>query len=173
MKWQEQSGKDGYREDIPEKCSLKNIKIGLDIGSTSESWKEVSRESGQPEKKNSRHVWLSSEPLDRFNLHERCNIAARSRWCIETGILVEKHHGYEYEHCFSYDWNVMKGYHALMRLGHMFNVLARYSQRLARIIEDTGARGLIRLVRDTMSGPWLDYMWLEDRLSTPFQLRLV
>ncbi len=67
----------------------------------------------------------------------------------------------------------MKGYHALMRLGHMFNVLARYSQRLARIIEDTGARGLIRLVRDTMSGPWLDYMWLEDRLSTPFQLRLV
>lgn len=145
----------------------------LHVVECKESWNKVSRESGQPEKKCSRHVWLSSEPLDRFNLHERCNLAARSRWCIETGILVEKHHGYEYEHCFSYDWNVMKGYHALMRIGHMFNVLARYSERLAKIIKDTGVRGLIRFIRNTMSGPWLDYPWLETRLAAPFQLRLV
>lgn len=145
----------------------------LHVVECKERWKEVNRESGKPEEKNSRHVWLSSEPLDRLNLHERCNLAARSRWCIETGILVEKHHGYEYEHCFSYDWNVMKGYHALMRLGHMFNVLARYSERLAKIIKDTGVRGLIRLIRNTMSGPWLDYPWLEERMNAPFQLRLV
>lgn len=145
----------------------------LHVVECKESWKEVNRDSCQPEEKSSRHVWLSSEPLDRFNLHERCNLAARSRWCIETGILVEKHHGYEYEHCFSYDWNVMKGYHALMRLGHMFNSLARYSERLTKIIKDTGVRGLIRFIRETMSGPWLDYPWLKERLSAPFQLRLV
>ena len=81
----------------------------LHVVECKESWKEVDRESGKPEEKNSRHVWLSSEPLNRFNFHERCNLAARSRWCIESNILVEKHHGYKYEHCFSYDWNVMKG----------------------------------------------------------------
>lgn len=145
----------------------------LHVVECTETWQEVNPESGQPEEKNSRHVWLSSEPLGKHNLHERCNLAARSRWCIESGILVEKHHGYQYEHCFSYDWNVMKGFHALMRIGHMFNVLAIYSERLAKVVKDTGVRGLIRFVRDTMAGPWLDYPWLEKRLAAPFQLRLV
>lgn len=53
------------------------------------------------------------------NVHERCNLGARHRWGIETGFLVEKHHGYSYEHCFAYHWNAMKGYHALMRLAHL------------------------------------------------------
>ena len=145
----------------------------LHVVECNESWNEIDRESGQPKEKNSRHVWLSSEPLNRLNVHERCNLAARSRWCIETGILVEKHHGYEFEHCFSYDWNVMKGHHALMRLGHMFNVLSQYSERLAKIIKDTGIRGLIRFVRETMSGPWLDYSWLNERLAVSYQLRLI
>ena len=67
----------------------------------------------------------------------------------------------------------MKRYHALMRLGHVFNILARYSDRLAKIIKDTGVRGLIRFLWSTMSAPWLDYPWLEKRLNAPFQLRLV
>jgi len=67
----------------------------------------------------------------------------------------------------------MKGFHALMRIGHMFNVLAIYSERLAKVVKDTGVRGLIRLIRDTMASPWLDYPWIEKRLAAPFQLRLV
>jgi len=145
----------------------------LHVVECKERWNQVDRKSGQVEEKNSRHVWLSSEPLNNLNVHERCNLGARSRWCIETSMLVEKHHGYQYEHCFSYDWNVMKGYHALMRLGHMFNVLARYSERMAKVVKDTGVRGLIRFVRDTMASPWLDYTWLNDRLALPFQLRLM
>ncbi|WP_428160360.1 hypothetical protein [Desulfobacter sp.] len=43
-----------------------------------------------------------------------------------------------YENCFSYDWNVMKGYHGLMRLSHVFNISARYSDRLAKVIKDIG-----------------------------------
>jgi hypothetical protein len=66
----------------------------LHVVECQESWNEVDRESGKTEEKNSRHVWLSSEPLNKFNLQERCNLAARSRWCIESCILVEKHHGY-------------------------------------------------------------------------------
>jgi hypothetical protein len=145
----------------------------LHVVECKEMWQEIDPESGQLVDKSSRHVWLSSKPLDKNNLHERCNLGARSRWCIETGILVEKHHGYRYEHCFSYNWNAMKGYHALMRLGHMFNVLARYSEKLSNIVKDTGVRGLTRFIRETMANPWLDYSWLEKRLATPFQLRLV
>ena len=145
----------------------------LHVVECKESWHEINPETGQPEENCSRHVWLSSEPLDRRNLHERCNLGARSRWCIESGILVEKHHGYQYEHCFSYDWNAMKGYHLLMRIGHMLNVLARYSEKLTKIVKDTGVRGLIRFFRETMASPWLDYPWQKERLAAPFQLRLV
>jgi hypothetical protein len=145
----------------------------LHVVECKESWQEINPETGKPEERCSRHVWLSSEPLDRRNLHERCNLGARSRWCIESGILVEKHHGYQYEPCFSYDWNAMKGYHALMRIGHMLNVLARYSERMTKIVNDTGVRGLIRFLRETMASPWLNYRWQKERLAAPFLLRLV
>jgi hypothetical protein len=137
-----------------------------------ETWQEVDKQSAELIDKISRHVWLSSETLNRWNLHERCNLAARSRWGIETNILVEKHHGYSYEHCFSYNWNTMKGYHYLMRLGHLFNAIALYSERLAKIAKDTGVRGLIRFIRETIAHPWLDYEWLTQRMTAPFQLRL-
>ena len=144
----------------------------LHVVECSEVWQEVQKD-GQVVEKKSRHVWLSSEPMNKRNLHERCNLGARFRWGIEAGILVEKHHGYRYEHCFSYNWNAMKGYHYLMRLGHMLNVLARYSKWLAKIVVDTGVRGLIHFIRETIANPWLDHAWLRKRLKAPFQLRLV
>lgn len=138
-----------------------------------ETWQEVEKGSCELVEKCSRHVWLSSEPLHKSNLHDRCNLGARSRWAIETGILVEKHHGYHYEHCFSYDWETMKGYHYLMRLGHLFNTLSRYAERLAKVIRDMGVRGFISFIRQTIASPWLDYEWITKRLSDPFQLRLI
>ena len=150
----------------------KNRQI-LHVVECKEKWQEINFITGQQVEKSSRHVWLSSTPLNRTNLHERCNLGARSRWCIEIGILVEKHHGYQYEHCFSYNWNAMKGYHYLMRLAHLFNSLAIYSERLAKIVQDIGVRGFIRFIRDTISNPWLDYTFLKERLSAFFQLRLV
>lgn len=138
-----------------------------------ETWREIAKETAQVVEKSSRHLWISSEPLHRMNVHERCNLGARSRWTIETGFLVEKHHGYQYEHCFAYSWNAMRGYHYLMQLGHMFNIMARYSERLAKTLRDTGIRGLVSFVRQTIAGPWLDRAWIEERLAAPFQLRLI
>jgi hypothetical protein len=69
-----------------------------------ESWQEIAPGSTQVVPKTSKHAWLSDQPLHRGNVHERCNLGARHRWGIESGILVEKHHGYQYEHCFSYEW---------------------------------------------------------------------
>jgi hypothetical protein len=50
----------------------------------------------------------------------------------------------------------MKGYHYLMRLGHMINVLAQYSEHLVKTIRELGMRGFIRFVRETIGGRWLD-----------------
>ncbi len=56
---------------------------------------------------------------------------------------------------------------------HTFNTMSRYSERLAKIIKDTGLRGLIQLIRQTVANPWLDYEWIERRIGASFQLRLV
>lgn len=138
-----------------------------------ETWQEIEKGSSGVVENRSRHVWISSEPLSRSNLQERCNLGARSRWTIESGFLVEKRHGYQYEHCFSYNWNAMKGYHYLMQLGHMFNVMAKSTERIAKIVTDMGMRGMIRFVRDTIASPWVDREWVMERLALPFQLRLI
>jgi len=137
-----------------------------------ESWKEIAPASTEVVTKTSRHVWISAEPLHKRTVHERCNLGARHRWGIESGILVEKHQGYQYEHCFSYDWKVMCGYHYLMRLGHALNVLARHSYALAKYVRDLGVRGLIAFVRNTIAGPWIDAEDLRQIAAAPCQLRL-
>jgi hypothetical protein len=138
-----------------------------------ETWEEVAKDSAEIVTKQSRHVWISHKPLSKENLHERCNLCARHRWGIESGILVEKRHGYSYEHSFSYNWNAMKGYHYLMRLGHFINVLAVYSECLVDIVREFGVRGFIRFVRETLVGPWLTPSWVQERLGANFQLRLI
>lgn len=137
-----------------------------------EQWEEVDPETAEIVQKSSRHAWISSEPLNRENVHERCNLMARHRWGIENSFLVEKHHGYQYEHCFSYNWNAMRGYHFLMRLAHLINALAQKTERLARLIRRTGIRGLNQLLRETCSGPWLDAERIRALLASPCQLRL-
>lgn len=63
-----------------------------------ESWEEIAANSAAVVAKTARHAWISSVPLNRDNVHERCNLGARHRWGIEEGILVEKRQGYQYEH---------------------------------------------------------------------------
>jgi len=137
-----------------------------------ESWEEVDAKSGEIVTKTSCHAWLSSKPLSKMNLHERCNLGARHRWGIESGFLVEKKHGYQYEHCFSENWNAMKGYHFLMRLGHAFNVLGRYTDALYVIVQKVGVRPFIEFVRETMAGPWLQTEEVRQRFAGTWQLRL-
>lgn len=137
-----------------------------------ESWEEIAPGSTQVVQKTSKHAWLSDQPLHRGNVHERCNLGARHRWGIESGILVEKHHGYQYEHCFSYEWEAMRGYHYLMRLGHALNVLARYSCALVKYVRALGVRGLIDLVRATIAAPWLRAEDIQRIATATCQLRL-
>jgi hypothetical protein len=137
-----------------------------------ETWEEIDPDTCELVTKTSRHARLSGKPLNCRNVHERCNLGARHRWGIETGILVEKRHGYNLEHLFSHDWNAMRGFHYLMRLGHAINVLAHYSCALIKIVRKLGVRGFIDFVRSTMAGRWLDKDRVSQRLEAPFQLRL-
>ena len=67
----------------------------------------------------------------------------------------------------------MKGYHYLMRLGHLFNVLSQYSEALVERIKEMGMRGFIRFIRETLGGPWFDSSWGQEALKVPVQLRLI
>jgi hypothetical protein len=138
-----------------------------------ESWEEWDAAAAEIVTKTARHAWLSSEPLSRNNVHERCNLGARHRWCIEEAILAEKWHGYHYEHCFAEDWNALRGYHYLMRIGHLINILVWYSHALSRVVRSLGVRGFLQFVWTTLVGPWLDAEAVRAKLSTPRQLRLI
>lgn len=147
-------------------------KIVLHVVTCEENWLEVDKSSCEIVNKTSNHAWISSKPLTKSNFHERCNLAARYRWGIENNILIEKHHGYQYEHCFSYDWRAMKGYHYLMHLAHLLNILAEYSESLSGYIKKNGIRNLIQFVLTTITGPWLDSD-IKEQIAKPRRLRLV
>jgi len=137
-----------------------------------ETWQEVDPESGELIDKQTQHVWLSSQRLDPYNVHERCNLGARQRWGIETSFLVEKCQGYHYEHAFSYTWNAMKGYHYLMRLAHLVNALALATKRVASQVRTLGVQAFLRLVRESCAHRWLRPEWIDRFRATPLQLRL-
>jgi hypothetical protein len=159
-----------YEYAAPNTQRKKQLKLHAVI--CEESWEEIALDSTQVVTKTSRHAWLSDQPLHPRNVHSRCNLGARHRWGIESGFLVEKHQGYQYEHCFAYDWQAMRGYHYLMRLGHALNVLARYSYALAKYVRDLGVRGLIEFVRSTIAGPWLKAEDFQRIVTATGQIRL-
>jgi hypothetical protein len=136
-----------------------------------ETWETIDAQ-GARLTKTARHAWLSSQPLNRDNVHERCNLGARHRWGIEAGFLVEKHQGYQYEHAFALDWNAMKGYHCLMRLAHLFNTLARFARHLRDLYRQLGVRGAIAFIRASCAAPWLDPARMRRLLAQPLQLQL-
>jgi hypothetical protein len=138
-----------------------------------EQWEAVDPDSLEIVTKHSKHAWISSRPLNRLNVHTRCNLGARYRWGIEAGFLVEKHQGYAYEHAFAKNWKAMKGYHYLMRLAHLINTLARFSKELAGLFATLGVQAAIDFIRTTLTGPWLDAQQVEERLRRPFRLRLI
>jgi hypothetical protein len=144
--------------------------VNLHVVVCQEQWQAID-EHGEIVTKTAKHAWVSSHRLHHDNVHERCNLAGRHRWGIESCILVEKHQGYSYEHLFAKHWNAMRGYHYLMRLAHLLNTLARFSSALAAQHREIGVRAFLRFVRDTYSGPWLDVEMIQQRMKRPFQLR--
>ena len=90
----------------------------------------MNKQTGAIEIKYSEHTWISSIPISIDNVHELLNLGARKKEAIEDSINTEKNRGYHYKHLFSHDWNAMKGFHLLMRLGHALNALSQFTKKL-------------------------------------------
>jgi len=164
-----------YRGRKQEFYWLNNIDYqGIDIHAVSclEHWREVNKETGEIEDKYSEHAWISSLKLSIKNAHELCNLCARQRAGIEDSINTEKNRGYQYKHAFSYDWNAMRGFHYLMRLGHAINALSEFTKKLKRYIKELGLSATLKMIYTALSNPWLTKDWLAKQLTEVPQLRL-
>jgi len=148
-------------------------RLKLNLVVCEEAWEEINKQTGEIEVKKRKYAWISKMKISKDNVLTRCNKIARSRWFTEENNLAEKHHGYNYEHCFSKNWNAMKGFHYLMRLAHLLNVLVQYSVKIYERIKEFGIRGVIDLLVSTLSGPWLDYDKIEAFIHRKHQIRLI
>lgn len=145
----------------------------LHVVTCHETWlQEHNRSTGKVEQKETRYAWLSSKPLSERNVFERCTKIGRYRWKIENNILTEKHHGYNYEHCYSYTWNAMQGYHYLMKIGRLLNVLAVNSELLAEKVEALGVQGFIKFLKNACAGCVLDANRIREAVNRKRQWRL-
>jgi len=83
-----------------------------------------------------------SENHSKSNVFKRCTKIGRYRWKIENNFLIEKHEGYYFEHCYSYNWQAMKRFHYLMKIGHFLNALVINSEIIASFVDESGIRVL-------------------------------
>jgi hypothetical protein len=120
-------------------------RLSLNVVECVEEWEEkLKRSGGKPERKSTSYAWLSSFHVSNLNVFTICSLIARRRWCIENHFRVLKHNGYSYSHCFSYNWNAMKGFHALMKIGHFINTLVVSSSIVANYVKALGVSGFIK-----------------------------
>lgn len=138
-----------------------------------ETWqKNHSRSTGEVEEMKTRYAWISSAPLHHGNVFSRCTKMGRYRWKIENNILTEKHQGYDYEHCYSYTWNAMEGYHYLMKIGRFLNVMAMNSELLVEQVKKLGIRGFIVYLKMAYRGNLLDKDKLTEGVDKKIRWRL-
>lgn len=129
--------------------------------------------SKKVEEMNTRYAWISSKKIHEKNVFSRCTKMGRFRWCIENNILTEKHQGYEYEHCYSYSWNAMEGFHYLMKIGRLLNVLAVNSTALVEKVRTLGIRGFISHFKLACSGCLLNLGRIATVVANKSSWRLV
>lgn len=146
--------------------------IKVNVVVCEEKWKTVDNKTGEIVQKKAKHAWVTSLAINKKNVHNYCNNVARHRWEIENNILVEKHHGYNMEHLYAKDWNAMKGFHYLMRLGHLINVLGQHTVFLFEFIKKYSIKFLFALVRSTIARDGLDKEVIKEFLKKDHQIRL-
>lgn len=153
--------------------SGKHKVLTIHVVTCEERWEEIDPQTGCRITKTARHAWVSSDPIDRKNVHGRCNLMARKRWLHENNILKEKHQGYQYEHIFSHNWNAMRGYHYLMHIARMLNEMALHSLSLAEHVKEVGIQKFIESFHTAMIHRDLDKERIRRLMESPYQLRLV
>ena len=118
-------------------------------------------------------AWVSARPFSKGTIVTRCNRMARHRWDIEEHILGEKHFGYHYTHLYSRDWRGMQGFHALMRLAHLLQVLALHQTALWPTVLKKTIQGTIQWIVTTIAHASVDLERLAARRAAPHRSRLI
>jgi len=149
-------------------------RIKLQVVICYESWIENhSRSTGKAAECKTRYAWLSSAPLNQSNVFKRCTKMGRYRWKIENNILAEKHQGYSYEHCYSYTWRAMEGYHYLMKIARFLNVMAVNSELLNKQAKKLGIRGFYKRLWMICNAIFLDHERILNAANELRQWRLI
>ena len=65
-------------EDDRKKTHLVHVIVCKEI------WEDVDQKTSEVVFRESKHAWISNKILSKRNIHERCNLAARHRWNIES-----------------------------------------------------------------------------------------
>jgi len=159
--------------DIEYSYGKRGQRVTVHVIVCEETYWEMNPRTEKLEQKTSRHAWISRKPLKVANIDQRCNTVARQRWSIETNIRIEKHNGFQYERSFAESWNAIKGYHYLMRLGHLLNEIVLHLQELESLVYQYTDCGIIELLKKTLDGPWFATSHLRDIAKSRGQIRLV
>ncbi|MDD4434252.1 MAG: transposase family protein [Parabacteroides sp.] len=139
-----------------------------------ETWEDTNQATGNTATKSTRYVWISGKELTKTNVETRCLKIGRYRWKIENNFLVMKHQGYHYEHCFSYNWNAMVGFHYLMQIGRFINVLLAHSELLEKKVTELGINGLLAYIFKACTADVLDLSRITSIVEdNSYQWRLV
>ena len=99
MKWGNRKQIFNWVNNIEYEDDRKQIHL-VNVVVCKETWEEVDQKTNKIVVRKSKHAWISSKMLIKRNIHERCNLAAQHRWNIESEILIQKHHGYQYDTVF-------------------------------------------------------------------------
>jgi len=120
-------------------------KLILNVVTCRESCYEINpRKPGKPSEKHTGYAWLSSSRVTADNVFKLCTETARRRWWIENHFLTLKHQGYNYSHCFSLNWNTMKGFHCLAKFANFINAFVVCSEEMQEYVVAEGKKGVIK-----------------------------
>jgi hypothetical protein len=146
-KWGDRSQVYHWSNDIAYTYGNNNRKLTLNLVTCTETWHEAQpRKGGVPLEKRTEYAWLSSSKVSAKNAFMLCTKIARSRWRIENHFLVLKHQGYRYTHCFSLNWNALKGFHCLAKFANFINAFVAHSELMADAVVAEGVKGTVRKV---------------------------
>jgi hypothetical protein len=172
-------GQPYYRGRRQEFYWKNNLEYGYDwelrvsLAACLERREEVNTKTGATEIKYSEHTWISSIPFSIDNVHELLNLGARKKEAIEDSINTEKNRGYQYKHLFSHNWNTLKGFHLLMRLGHALNALSQFARKLKKYVKENGSHATLKFIKETLFNPWLTDAWFDEQHKQIPQLRFL
>ena len=155
-KWGDRQQEYHWSNDLEYIYGKNHKRLSLNVVTCTETWVERCPRSGQrPKAMATEYAWLSSVRITPDNVFSLCTKTARARWRIENNFLVEKHQGYQYSHCYSYNWRAMKGFHYLMKFGIFLNVFVVHCEATVIFTSVEGIRGYVKRIWESLrQGKW-------------------